>query len=55
VLGIDHEYHAQVTLKLDMVNNLVIEHNVIEFIPIKPSVAMGSTAPESYATHSRLP
>jgi len=27
----------------------------LEFIPIKPSVAMGSTVLESYATHSRLP
>ena len=27
----------------------------IEFIPIKPSVAMASHARESYATHSRLP
>jgi hypothetical protein len=27
----------------------------IEFISIKPSVAMGSTARESYATHSTFP
>jgi hypothetical protein len=27
----------------------------LEFIPIKSSVAMGSTARESYAGHSRLP
>src|SRR6266850_3570157 len=27
----------------------------IEFIPIKPSVAMASIARESYAMHSRLP
>jgi hypothetical protein len=26
-----------------------------EFIPIRPSVAMASTARESYATHSKLP
>ena len=28
---------------------------LLEFISIKPVVAMGSTALESYATHSRLP
>ena len=28
---------------------------VLEFISIKPSVAMASTVCESYATHSRLP
>jgi hypothetical protein len=27
----------------------------LEFIPIKPLVAMASNARESYATHSRLP
>jgi hypothetical protein len=29
--------------------------NILEFIPIKSSVAMVSNARESYATHSRLP
>ncbi len=29
--------------------------DALEFIPIKPSVAMASYAGESYATHSRLP
>jgi hypothetical protein len=28
---------------------------MVEFIPIKPSVAMASDAPGSYAAHSRLP
>jgi hypothetical protein len=31
------------------------EDKTLEFIPIKPWVAMGSDAPESYATHSRFP
>jgi hypothetical protein len=30
-------------------------NNIIEFISIKPLVAMASTARESYAAHSRLP
>jgi hypothetical protein len=29
--------------------------DILEFIPIKPLVAMASNAHESYATHSRLP
>jgi hypothetical protein len=29
--------------------------HAIEFIPIRPSLAMGSTAHESYAARSRLP
>jgi hypothetical protein len=31
VLGIDHKYYAQVTLKLDLVDNLVIEHHGVIF------------------------
>ena len=29
--------------------------HLLEFIPIKPSVATGADAPESYARHSRFP
>jgi hypothetical protein len=39
---------------LDVLVAEVIGH-VLEFIPIKPWVAMASDARESYATHNRLP
>jgi hypothetical protein len=35
--------------------NLELAAKLLEFIPIKASVAMASTARESYATHSRFP
>ena len=36
-------------------NVALLSYKTIEFISIKPLVAMGSDAPERYATHSKSP
>jgi hypothetical protein len=40
---------------MEALSSASILAKVLEFIPIKPLVAMASTARESYAGHSRLP
>jgi hypothetical protein len=38
-----------------LLKRLPINRDILEFIPIKPSVAGASDARESYATHSKFP